>query len=168
MARKKTKGRQKLEMVKMTNATRLQVTFSKRRSDLFKKASELCTLCGAEVAIIAFSPGNKVHSFGHPCVKALIQRFEYRQQHVHSGEMQMIDAYRQATLSNLTSELSSIEQMLEEEICQAFKVRQAENWWENPIKDLDMKQLELLMEQLEELKTKVAMEAIEQLEPVSC
>ncbi|XP_021893988.1 agamous-like MADS-box protein AGL62 [Carica papaya] len=59
MARK-SKGRQKVEMVKMNNETNLQVTFSKHRAELFKKASELSTLCGAEIAIIVFSPGQKV------------------------------------------------------------------------------------------------------------
>lgn len=42
------------------------VTFSKRRSGIFKKASELCTLCAVEIAIIIFSPAGKAHSFGNP------------------------------------------------------------------------------------------------------
>lgn len=69
------KGRQKIEMKKMQNESNLQVTFSKRRFGLFKKASELCTLCGAEILMIVFSPGGKVFSFGHPGVKDLIDRF---------------------------------------------------------------------------------------------
>ncbi|KAL7236244.1 hypothetical protein ACSBR1_019496 [Camellia fascicularis] len=40
-------------MTKMENESNLQVTFSKRRSGLFKKASELSILCGAEVGIMA-------------------------------------------------------------------------------------------------------------------
>lgn len=71
-----TKGRQKIEMKKMKNESNLQVTFSKRRFGLFKKASELCTLCGAEILLIVFSPGGKVFSFGHPSVQDLIHRFE--------------------------------------------------------------------------------------------
>lgn len=62
-------------MKKMQNESNLQVTFSKRRFGLFKKASELCTLCGAEILMIVFSPGGKVFSFGHPGVKDLINRF---------------------------------------------------------------------------------------------
>ncbi|XP_021911133.1 agamous-like MADS-box protein AGL62, partial [Carica papaya] len=54
---RKGKGRQKIEMVKMSNETNLQVTFSKRRADLFKKASELSTLCDVDIAMIVFSPG---------------------------------------------------------------------------------------------------------------
>lgn len=50
-SQRKGKGRQKIDMVKIENKTNLQVTFSKRRAGLFKKASELIsTLCGAESA----------------------------------------------------------------------------------------------------------------------
>ncbi|KAL7236298.1 hypothetical protein ACSBR1_019549 [Camellia fascicularis] len=50
---RKSKGHQKITMTKMENESNLQVTFSKRRSGLFKKASELSILCGAEVGIMA-------------------------------------------------------------------------------------------------------------------
>lgn len=77
---KTTNGRRIIEMVKMKNDKNLQVTFSKRKSCLFKKASELCTLCDAEIALIIFSPGGKVFSFGHPNVNVLFERFFRRSQ----------------------------------------------------------------------------------------
>ncbi|KAJ7968900.1 Agamous-like MADS-box protein [Quillaja saponaria] len=61
-------GRRKIEMKKVENTGALQVTFSKRRNGVFKKANELAILCGAIVAIICFSPGKKPYSFGHPNV----------------------------------------------------------------------------------------------------
>ncbi|XP_057748100.1 agamous-like MADS-box protein AGL29 [Arachis stenosperma] len=68
-------GRRKIEikMVKDTNTR--QVTFSKRRTGLFKKANELSILCGSEVAIVVFSPGNKPYSFAHPTVDAVVAKF---------------------------------------------------------------------------------------------
>ncbi|KAL2499535.1 AGAMOUS-like 29 [Abeliophyllum distichum] len=51
------------------------VTFSKRKSGLFKKASELSILTGAHFAIIVFSPGGRPFSFGFPCVNTAINRF---------------------------------------------------------------------------------------------
>ncbi|XP_042006055.1 agamous-like MADS-box protein AGL62 [Salvia splendens] len=45
------------------------------KNSYFKKASELSTLCGAECAIVVFSPGNKPHCFGHPSVQAVTNRF---------------------------------------------------------------------------------------------
>jgi hypothetical protein len=53
---RKGKGRRKIEMKKMSNQSNLQVTFSKRRSGIFKKASELSTLCGVDLALVGFSP----------------------------------------------------------------------------------------------------------------
>jgi hypothetical protein len=63
---RKGKGRQRIQMKKMSNESNMLVTFSKRRSGLFKKASELCTLCGVDVALVVFSPSEKAFSFGHP------------------------------------------------------------------------------------------------------
>ncbi|WMV25409.1 hypothetical protein MTR67_018794 [Solanum verrucosum] len=49
-------------MVKIKKASNLGVTFSKCRAGLFKKASELCTLCGAEIVIVIFPPTAKMCS----------------------------------------------------------------------------------------------------------
>jgi len=65
-------GRRKLEMKKIANNSSRLVTFSKRRSGLFKKANEISTLCAAEVAIVVFSPGGKPFSFGQPNVEKLM------------------------------------------------------------------------------------------------
>ncbi|CAA0807431.1 Agamous-like MADS-box protein AGL62 [Striga hermonthica] len=73
--RRKGKGRQRIAIEKIANETNRQVTFSKRRAGLFKKASELGTLCGAESAIVVFSPSEKAHSFGNPSVDAITDRF---------------------------------------------------------------------------------------------
>ncbi|GER43296.1 MADS-box transcription factor [Striga asiatica] len=73
--RKKGKGRKKVALARIENDTSRQVTFSKRRNGLFKKASELSTLCGAEAAVIVFSPAGKAHSFGSPSVDAITNRF---------------------------------------------------------------------------------------------
>lgn len=72
---KPSKGRKKIEIKKITNKSSQQVTFSKRRSGLFKKASELCVLCGAHIAIIVFSPVHKIFCFGHPNVDFVIDRY---------------------------------------------------------------------------------------------
>lgn len=68
-------GRKKIPMEKIKKKEALQVSFSKRRKGLFKKIGELSVLCGAQVASIVFSPGNKPFSFGSPSVDHVIQRF---------------------------------------------------------------------------------------------
>ncbi|KAG0523094.1 hypothetical protein BDA96_07G094600 [Sorghum bicolor] len=72
---KSTKGRQRIEMKTIKGEEARQVSFSKRRPSLFKKASELSTLCGAEVAIVTFSPGGRCFSFGHPSTLSVADRF---------------------------------------------------------------------------------------------
>lgn len=107
---RKSKGRQKIEMAKMKNENNLQVTFSKRRSGLFKKASELCTLCGAEVVIIVFSPGRKVFSFGHPNVDLVIDRFRnINSPHLHQhNNVQANTARRNAVVQDLNNHLTQV------------------------------------------------------------
>ncbi|XP_055805518.1 agamous-like MADS-box protein AGL23 [Solanum dulcamara] len=74
--KKRKRGRQKIPIEKIANKSSLQVTFSKRRAGLFKKASELSALCGAQVAVIVESPGGKLFSFGNPSVDFVINRLE--------------------------------------------------------------------------------------------
>ncbi|KAJ4823019.1 hypothetical protein Tsubulata_009225, partial [Turnera subulata] len=162
---RKSKGRQKVEMVKMNKESNLQVTFSKRRSGLFKKASELCTLCGAEIAIIVFSPGKKVFSFGHPGVETVIDRFLTRNPPQMTGTMQLIEAHRNANVRDLNMQLTQIENQLEmgkkhgEELTQMRKASQSECWWENPIEELGLPQLKQLKASLEELKENISKQA---------
>nr|CAD1837295.1 unnamed protein product [Ananas comosus var. bracteatus] len=68
-------GRQKIEIKRIQNEEARQVCFSKRRTGLFKKASELSILCGAEIGVVVFSPAGKAFSFGHPSVDAVVDRF---------------------------------------------------------------------------------------------
>ncbi|OEL19329.1 MADS-box transcription factor 16 [Dichanthelium oligosanthes] len=59
-------GRGKIEIKRIENATNRQVTYSKRRTGIMKKARELTVLCDAQVAIIMFSSTGKYHEFCSP------------------------------------------------------------------------------------------------------
>ncbi|TQD74407.1 hypothetical protein C1H46_040074 [Malus baccata] len=56
-------GRGKVELKRIENKSNRQVTFSKRRNGLLKKAFELSVLCDAEVALIIFSGRGKLYEF---------------------------------------------------------------------------------------------------------
>ncbi|KAF8661705.1 hypothetical protein HU200_056654 [Digitaria exilis] len=73
--RRPSMGRQKIEIRRIESDEARQVCFSKRRAGLFKKASELSILCGADVAAVVFSPAGKAFSFGHPSVDSILDRF---------------------------------------------------------------------------------------------
>ena len=53
-----------MELKRIENKINRQVTFSKRRNGLLKKAYELSVLCDAEVALIIFSSRGKLYEFG--------------------------------------------------------------------------------------------------------
>ncbi|XXG63593.1 hypothetical protein AAC387_Pa05g1744 [Persea americana] len=56
-------GRGKIVIRRIDNSTNRQVTFSKRRNGLLKKAKELAILCDAEVGLIVFSSTGKLYDF---------------------------------------------------------------------------------------------------------
>lgn len=56
-------GRVKLQIKRIENTTNRQVTFSKRRNGLIKKAYELSVLCDVDIALIMFSPSGRVNHF---------------------------------------------------------------------------------------------------------
>ncbi|KAI3838492.1 hypothetical protein MKX03_013256 [Papaver bracteatum] len=59
-------GRKKIKIEKIKEKSKLQVTFSKRRKGLFKKATELSLLTGSQIALIAFSPAGRPYVCGNP------------------------------------------------------------------------------------------------------
>ncbi|KAF8008619.1 hypothetical protein BT93_K2322 [Corymbia citriodora subsp. variegata] len=69
-------ARGKIQMRRIENATSRQVTFSKRRSGLLKKAYELSVLCDAEVAGIIFSQKGRLYEFSSNSeIKKTIDRY---------------------------------------------------------------------------------------------
>ncbi|WZZ54041.1 hypothetical protein YC2023_054148 [Brassica napus] len=68
-------GRGKIVIKRIDDSTSRQVTFSKRRKGLIKKAKELAILCDAEVGLIIFSNTDKVYDFASSSMKSAIERF---------------------------------------------------------------------------------------------
>ncbi|KAL0316945.1 UNVERIFIED_CONTAM: Agamous-like MADS-box protein FUL-L [Sesamum calycinum] len=56
-------GRGRVQLKRIENKISRQVTFSKRRSGLQKKAHEISVLCDADVALIVFSTKGKLFEF---------------------------------------------------------------------------------------------------------
>lgn len=56
-------GRGRVQLKRIENKINRQVTFSKRRSGLLKKAHEISVLCDAEVAVIVFSTKGKLYEY---------------------------------------------------------------------------------------------------------
>nr|AEX92970.1 MADS box protein 3a [Agave tequilana] len=56
-------GRGRVELRRIEDKTSRQVSFSKRRSGLLKKANELAVLCDADVGLIIFSAKGKLYEY---------------------------------------------------------------------------------------------------------
>ncbi|KAL3516428.1 hypothetical protein ACH5RR_023330 [Cinchona calisaya] len=68
-------GRGKIEIKKIENTNSRQVTFTKRRNGLLKKAFELGVLCDAQVAVIIFSNTGKLFEFASSSMPQILARY---------------------------------------------------------------------------------------------
>ncbi|KAJ4847482.1 Agamous-like MADS-box protein agl31 [Turnera subulata] len=59
-------GRKKVELKRIEKKSYREVTFSKRRNGLFKKAQDLSILCDAQVAILITSGAGKLYTSATP------------------------------------------------------------------------------------------------------
>ncbi|OVA16366.1 Transcription factor [Macleaya cordata] len=170
---KKTQGRKKIAMEKITRKDRREITFSKRKTGHFKKPSELSTLCGAKTAIVVFSPANKPFSFKHPSVDSVSDQFLASNSPSKVGVSSTIepsfgDYYRSANINKFNRQVTEAMNLLEEEEDQGKKLTEIEKdefkerfLWNSPLEYLQYYELEQLKVSMEELKTKVYKEGEE-------
>ncbi|KAJ3705973.1 hypothetical protein LUZ61_009678 [Rhynchospora tenuis] len=75
-------GRGRVILQRIENKISRQVTFSKRRNGLLKKAYELSVLCDAEVALIIFSNRGKIFEFCSS--SSILKTLERYQRHTYA------------------------------------------------------------------------------------
>ncbi|KAL0398357.1 UNVERIFIED_CONTAM: Agamous-like MADS-box protein [Sesamum radiatum] len=157
---KKTLGRRKIEIKKIEKKTSLQVTFTKRRMGLFRKASELSVLCGAEIAILVKSPAERIFAFGHPSVETLIDRFQRgvalspgtgasSNGQVVVGEEGVIRSKYEESVRRLEMERTALKEK------ESSGGEGREFWFDQPFEGLELHELEEYVEALEELRNNV-------------
>lgn len=76
-------------MKRIENDSSRQVTFSKRRNGLLKKAFELSVLCDAEVALIIFSPTGKLYEFASSSTTKTIDRYQRHMKELQGAKNQV-------------------------------------------------------------------------------
>ncbi|ONH95185.1 hypothetical protein PRUPE_7G055900 [Prunus persica] len=69
-------GRGRIEIKKIENVNSRQVTFTKRRNGLLKKAKELSVLCDAEVAVIVFASTGRLYEFSSTSMPHTLLRYK--------------------------------------------------------------------------------------------
>ncbi|XP_060185059.1 agamous-like MADS-box protein AGL15 [Lycium barbarum] len=88
-------GRGKVEIKRIENTNSRQVTFSKRRHGLFKKANELAILCDAEVGVIVFSNNGKQYEFASNSMEHTLARYNGAPESIENGAAALeVNAFR--------------------------------------------------------------------------
>uniref|UniRef100_M1C6U9 Agamous-like MADS-box protein AGL8 homolog n=1 Tax=Solanum tuberosum TaxID=4113 RepID=M1C6U9_SOLTU len=100
-------GRGKIEMKKIENISSRQVTFSKRRSGLFKKAEELSVLCDAEIGVIVFSNTDRLYEFASSksSMEKIVDRYNNSS---HSIEHPIVENIVEPELNSLKVEVAKL------------------------------------------------------------
>ncbi|XP_022681960.1 agamous-like MADS-box protein AGL66 [Setaria italica] len=96
-------GRVKLQIKRIENTTNRQVTFSKRRNGLIKKAYELSVLCDIDIALIMFSPSNRLcHFSGRRRIEDVITKYINLPEQDRGGYVRGIVRNREYLIKMLT------------------------------------------------------------------
>jgi len=152
--RKKSVGHKKIEIKKIDKASNRQVTFSKRRQGLFKKASELCVLCDAHVAMVVFSPSDKLFCFGKPNNIDTILN-SYLNETTEFEDVNSLDnssTYEHEEYNRQYEEaLKMLE--LEKKKLADVKILNKSDWWNDSIDDMSIEELQQFMVSIKELRS---------------
>ncbi|XP_073001298.1 MADS-box transcription factor 56-like isoform X3 [Typha latifolia] len=125
--------RGKTELKRIENATSRQVTFSKRRNGLLKKAFELSVLCDAEVALIVFSTRGKLYEFASSSMLKTIDRYgTYSKDNVDNRGIEQNIQQLKFEIASMSNKLEALEatkrKLLGEnlELCSAEELHELE------------------------------------------
>ncbi|XP_005094289.1 myocyte-specific enhancer factor 2A isoform X2 [Aplysia californica] len=85
-------GRKKIQIARINDERNRQVTFTKRKFGLMKKAYELSVLCDCEIALIIFTSNNKLYQYASSDMdKVLLKYTEYNDSVVSQTNKDIVD-----------------------------------------------------------------------------
>ncbi|KAK4371949.1 hypothetical protein RND71_007333 [Anisodus tanguticus] len=157
--------RGKTQMRRIENATSRQVTFSKRRNGLLKKAFELSVLCDAEVGLVIFSPRGKLYEFASSRIGSIQEIIERYRRHTKDkvqpenqsvSDMQHSKHETASLMKKIELLESSKRKLLGEGLgsCTLKEVQQIEKQLERCVSTIRAQKMQVFREQMERLKEK--------------
>ena len=69
-------GRKKIRIERIADERNRQVTFTKRKNGLMKKAMELSVLCDCQIALVIFNSNNKLFQYSSGDIEKVLARFK--------------------------------------------------------------------------------------------
>ncbi|XP_016200995.1 MADS-box protein AGL42 [Arachis ipaensis] len=153
--------RGKIEMKRIENATSRQVTFSKRRSGLLKKAHELSVLCDAQIALIIFSQSGRLFEYSSTSdMEQMLER--YRQYVADDGRINNIGEFQQLEFDppSLAKKIELLElsqrKLMGQGLssCSFDELVGIENQLVSSLQNIRLKKAQLYREHIEQLQNK--------------
>nr|BAA94287.1 pMADS4 [Petunia x hybrida] len=153
-------GRGRVELKRIENKINRQVTFSKRRNGLLKKAYELSVLCDAEVALIIFSSRGKLYEFGNAGITKTLERYQRccLNPQDNCGERETQSWYQE--VSKLKGKFEALQRtqrhLLGEDLgpLSVKELQNLEKQLEGALAQARQRKTQIMMEQMEELRRK--------------
>ncbi|XP_071424943.1 myocyte-specific enhancer factor 2A isoform X2 [Pithys albifrons albifrons] len=97
-------GRKKIQITRIMDERNRQVTFTKRKFGLMKKAYELSVLCDCEIALIIFNSSNKLFQYASTDMdKVLLKYTEYNEPHESRTNSDIVETLRKKGLNGCES-----------------------------------------------------------------
>ncbi|KAK9678868.1 hypothetical protein RND81_11G238100 [Saponaria officinalis] len=158
-------GRGKMVIERIDNTTSRQVTFSKRRKGLVKKAKELSILCDAQVGVVIFSSTSKLYDYSSSSMKSLIDRYMKAKQdgdHLPLHSDPLLQFWRQEAQvirEQLHNLLETHRQLMGQKLC-GLSIKELhclENQLETSLQGVRAKKEQILTDEIQELNRRGTM-----------
>nr|QCB92088.1 MADS box transcription factor 22 [Petunia axillaris] len=155
--------RGKVQMKRIENATSRQVTFSKRRNGLMKKAYELSVLCDAEVAVVIFSQRGRLYEFSSSSMQKTIDRYRECARETltnNSIQAQQQIQYLKEETENMAKKIEVLEvsrrKLTGQSLgsCSMNELQQIDSQLERSLKNIRARKSQLFEDEIERLKAK--------------
>ena len=98
---KRVMGRKKIKITRINDERTRQVTFTKRKFGLMKKAYELSVLCDCEIALMIFNNNNRLFQYASSDMDNVLLKYaEYNEPHESCTNVDIIDVSRNLFIFN--------------------------------------------------------------------